>query len=583
MSSTEIMVNVPTIMSYFRGREGHCGVQVPGSTFRRLDKTITDDMFQDQHLTGKACYGFYLMSEKDTVYCSCVDFDNHEDQPDPDWDLKAERVYHFLQERDMEPVYEVSSSGSGAHVWLFFETPLPAWLVRRFWTAVAKQLKLHFPEVYPRQDYIREGGYGNLVRLPYWNNSHFVDPEMGGRIEFPVPRFTTRAELEDLCIAVGVSILPETSPDSELPIQVKEILETPNSLLARRWRGDFSGLSESSDQSRSAQVFYLAQELVYQRIPTADVVTALQCWCDENDYEKGENDQWLELVVQRAYDSVRSRLHTMEEAGDTIVDCAETFLGRFGKDHYFSSGISSIDSSIDGIAPGEVGIIAARPGHGKSALALQWLIHQADLGVNCLMLNAEMSAYEIGRRLIMHSFPNESDWNDNRSDMLDWIKSQWSSKGKLYYRPVGTIEDVENHIHNYVQKRGVQIVAVDYLQLLRSSTTNGRYETVTEISQRIKGAARDNDVAILALCQVSREVERRENISFQGSDLRESGQLEQDADLIMFAWYYGRGGTDTADPDRYDLFLAKRRNGPIRNERVSLTFNSQRQWFHDGA
>jgi replicative DNA helicase len=199
------------------------------------------------------------------------------------------------------------------------------------------------------------------------------------------------------------------------------------------------------------------------------------------------------------------------------------------------------------------------------------------------MLNAEMSAYEIGRRLIMHSFPNESDWNDNRSDMLDWIKSQWSSKGKLYYRPVGTIEDVENHIHNYVQKRGVQIVAVDYLQLLRSSTTNGRYETVTEISQRIKGAARDNDVAILALCQVSREVERRENISFQGSDLRESGQLEQDADLIMFAWYYGRGGTDTADPDRYDLFLAKRRNGPIRNERVSLTFNSQRQWFHDGA
>ena len=125
----------------------------------------------------------------------------------------------------------------------------------------------------------------------------------------------------------------------------------------------------------------------------------------------------------------------------------------------------------------------------------------------------------------------------------------------------------------------MQVVAVDYLQLLRSSTTNGRYETVTEISQRIKGSARDNDVAILALCQVSREVERRDTIAFQGSDLRESGQLEQDADLIMFAWYYGRGGDESEDQDRYDLFITKRRNGPIRKERITLKFDSSRQRF----
>ena len=577
--SADTMIDTSIVTDYFRGRKEHCGVQVPGSTFRRVEKTITEQMFQDQHLDGKACYGFYLMLPDDTVYCTCLDFDNHDDQPDPDWDLKAKRVYHFLQERDLEPVYEVSSSGSGAHIWLFFESPVPAWIVRKFWTAVGKQLKLHFPEVYPRQDHLREGGFGNLVRLPYWNKSHFIDPEMDGRIDFPYPRYTTRAELEDLCIAVGVSILPDTSPETELPLQVQEILDTPNSLLSRRWRGDMSGLSESADQSRSAVVFYLAQELVYQRVPTEDIIKALQHWCEDNDYEKGENEQWLNLVIERAYESVRTRLHTLEDSGDTIVDCAATFLDRYGNDHYFSSGIYPLDCSIDGIAPGEVGIIAARPGHGKSALALQWLISQAESGTNCLMLNAEMSAYEIGRRLIMHTFPDEDMWKGSKEEMLSTIRNHWEGKGTLFYKPVGTIEDVESHIANYVKKKNVQVVAVDYLQLLRSSTTNGRYETVTEISQRIKGSARDNDVAILALCQVSREVERRDTIAFQGSDLRESGQLEQDADLIMFAWYYGRGGDESEDQDRYDLFITKRRNGPIRKERITLKFDSSRQRF----
>ena len=135
--------------------------------------------------------------------------------------------------------------------------------------------------------------------------------------------------------------------------------------------------------------------------------------------------------------------------------------------------VAAVDYSIDGVGPGEVAIIAARPGHGKSALALQWLIYQAQNNVNCLMLNAEMSAREIGRRVVMNGFPeDEAYWEENKNEIMEKIEEYWKDKGKLFYRPVGSIEDVETNIKSYVENKGVQLVAIDYLQLLRSSTSS---------------------------------------------------------------------------------------------------------------
>ena len=567
------------VLEYFIGRSDNCATQNPGTSgFRRLERGLTSDDCHTLHLTGRKCFGFYLMREDNTVRCSCVDFDNHPEHPDPEWQDNAERTFFFLQELDLDPVMEMSQSGSGSHCWLFFEEWIPAWLIRKFWKAVDARLEVGYDEIYPRQDFLKGKGVGSLLRLPYWNKSRFVDPEENwDTIDFDGARYVSRSELEELCIQLGVSPTPPAEKtngeDGELPYTVQSLLDNPDSVLARRWNKipdkDFKG-----DDSGSAWAYYIACELVYQRIHTDVIRTALQAWCrKEGDDHRLEQEGWIDTVINSAYDKINQRLGSESVEAETLVDCAKSFLNRVGKDYYYSSGLPALDHAIDGIGAGEVGILAARPGHGKSALSIQWAIHQGLLGTNCLILNAEMSAKEIGKRVVMQDFPDENIWEKHRGEIIRQVQEKWNGKSPPFYRSVGTIDDVERHIKEFSERKRVQLVVVDYVQLLRSSSSNGRYETVTEISQRIKGAARDNEVAILALCQVSREVERRESIEFQGSDLRESGQLEQDADLILFCWNH-------PESTNYEIHVAKRRNGPIRKNKVYLRFEPEEQRFY---
>jgi len=572
-----------SILTFFKGRVDNCAIQASGSTqFRRLEHGISSDDYVTKHLAGTVCYGFYLMLEDNTVHCSCVDFDNHEDNPDPAWRDKAEKTYYFLSELGFSPVVEISSSGNGAHVWLFFEQSIPSWLIRKFWKAVDTKLQIGYKEIYPRQDRLSGKGVGSLVRLPYWNESKFVNPEDDWEsVDFTDPRYTSRSEVEEACIKLGASIVNEddTVDDGDIPHEVAALLTITNSKFSRLWNRipepNFNG-----DTSTSAWAFYIAEELVYRRIHPDVIKRALKYWCLIEGYAKGEREDWLDTVINGAYDSINHRHKPKKVAAETLVDCAKIFLRKVGNNYHFESGIPALDYSIQGLGLGEVGIVAARPGHCKSALALQWLIHQSMEGVNCLMLNAEMSANEIGRRIVMQNCAKDEEyWQENKDGIATSIEDMWEGKGSVFYKPVGSIDDVEENIKNYVEQKNVQLVAVDYLQLLRSSTSNGRYETVTEISQRIKGAARDHDVAILALCQVSREVEKRDTVEFQGSDLRESGQLEQDADLIIFGWNHGK--TPNSDnPKRYDIHIAKRRNGPIKKDRVYVVFESSEQRFY---
>ena len=165
------------ILENFTGREDVLAMQPAGSNFRPVERgPLTQQEFAEEHVGGLTCYGFYLMRPDNTVTCSCVDFDNHDDQPDPEWQGKADRFYDLLQQLDLQPVMEVSASGKGAHLWLFFSQPVPAWKVRKFWIAAGSRISYEPREIYPRQDQLRGKGLGNLVRLPLWNKSRFVDP-----------------------------------------------------------------------------------------------------------------------------------------------------------------------------------------------------------------------------------------------------------------------------------------------------------------------------------------------------------------------------------------------------------------------
>lgn len=569
-------------LDYFAGRSDNCAVQYQGQTgFTRLERGLTDEDMS-AHFEQTSCYGFYLMNHNSQVKCSCIDFDNHDNDPDPLWQNKANKTYFFLQELGLDPAMEISQSGDGAHCWLFFDQWLPAWLIRRFWKAVGLKLNINYDEIYPRQDFLSGKGLGNLVRIPYWNKSLFVDPEQDwAAIEFPYPDFTTEDIIQEHCMALGASVVaPEPlgeESDGDIPYTVQKLLDDPYGRLRGKWdkipEPGFDG-----DQSGSAWAFYIACELVYKRIHTDAIRKALRVWC----IEKGETHRlsqhgWIDKVINDAYDSINQRVGPDSVSESDMLDCAQTFLDRVGKDYYYGSPLSALNQAIDGIGPGEIGIIAARPGHGKSAFALDWLIFQGKLGVNTLFLSAEMSSKQIGKRVVMQEFPDEATWEENRDTIIEHMRAVWEKGHPPFYQPVGTIEEVEKNIKDFVEHKQVKVVIIDYVQLLRASNKNGRYEMVTEISQRITRAARDNDVAILALCQIGREVERRENIQFFDSDLKDSGQLEQDADLILFCWSHAKRNNES---DAYEIHITKRRNGPIRSDRVFAKFDTNRQKFY---
>jgi len=575
-------IQAEQILKHFSGRMGVLAVQPLGKSPAPRELELEVDTYLSNHVKEqKECYGIYLVDENNQVKCTCVDFDNHDNDPNPKWKEEAYATYNHLKKMGLDPVFEISSSGSGAHVWLFFSEPIDAGKAIFFWKSVDSKLKIGYKEIYPRQAKLREGGLGNQVRLPYWNKSKIIDPNAGpDDIGFDEVDTITPVELEEYIQAYGYKEkeVPVFEGSDELPERVAELVATTNSSVAQRWNGI---LPEGfNDTTNSSKAYALARDLVYERIPTDEIEQSLRVWCNLNSYDKP--DTWIKTTVANAYkgvsDNVAKKLAIEEDPeGNTLFSCINKFVNRIGYDNYFGSGIKPLDDSIDGVGPGEMAIIAARPGHGKSAIALQWLMHAARNGTPVLMLNAEMGRIEIGRRAIQTLIGgDESEWQ-NRQKEIEYKATELIEKLPFYFHNVSTLEHVEKYMAHYA-KKGVQLIAVDYLQLLRAGKKQGRYEAVTEISQRIKTSAREHNVGVLALCQVSRDVERRDNVHFNASDLRESGQLEQDADLIMFGWWHARGAYNR-DPKKYDLHIAKRRNGPIRTAKVELSFDAPRQQF----
>tara|TARA_R100001594_G_scaffold17292_2_gene35384 strand:+ start:1019 stop:2749 length:1731 start_codon:yes stop_codon:yes gene_type:complete len=576
MDSTEIL-------KWFRGREDYVAI-ARGKGFAPYEMKkppLTAETFSNMHLSQETCLGFYLMTPDNEVYCSCLDFDDH--GQDSEWRAKATSYYHFLTEQGLHPLMEVSSSGSGAHLWLHFEEPVPAIQIRSFWKAVGKQVGIPIREIYPRQDALSGEGLGNLVRYPLFGKSRFVDVEDDWKTDTPRVRATDINDLVEIAAKLGKS-LPTESPaampgDTYVSPRVQEILQWPNSLLERRWNGDTEGLN---DTSRSTVCFCLARELVYQRVSSDDIKAAMRFWMKENDYEKSE--RWISLTLKKAYDIVNKRDGDQHEEEGDMASCALMFIEQLGKHQCMGLGVKTVDQSIDGIGPGEVCIIAARPGHGKSTLALQWLDYQASLGVPTLMLSAEMSQYELGRRMVQRLVGGTEDtWKKNKDKAANKIREYYKRKTKMFVRCITTIGDVEKAISHHVRNHGVQLVAVDYLQLLSGDKSDqGRYHEVTDISRRIKVAARSHNIGVLALCQVSREVDKRDSVQFNLSDMKESGSIEQDADLILAGFYHGRSDKHGGNEEQYELHALKRRNGPIRKTKMEFRFLAEKQLFTDG-
>lgn len=247
------------------------------------------------------------------------------------------------------------------------------------------------------------------------------------------------------------------------------------------------------------------------------------------------------------------------------------------------TGFSKLDTFTAGLQPSDLLILAARPGMGKTALALNIARNAAVLGgVPVLVFSLEMSSDQLCRRLLcsearVNSANLRSGFfaRDDHSKLVDAAHQLYESPIYIDDSPILTALDVRAKARRMKMDKGVGLIIIDYIQLMKGPARAERRDLeLSEISRSLKALAKEMSVPVLALSQLNRKVEERSDRRPQISDLRESGALEQDADVILFiyreaAYSQEEGSTNDGEAE---IKIAKQRNGPT--GKFKLYFNA---------
>ena len=271
----------------------------------------------------------------------------------------------------------------------------------------------------------------------------------------------------------------------------------------------------------------------------------------------------------------------------TLVDAARQYVQsiREGRTELVGTSVPDLDYALSGgVQFGEMVIFAARPSHGKSAMALQCLHHWTEKGLPCLMISEEMSALMLGRRSLQFlSATPEEHWELDTVKLESQIDAYASvRKSCIIVEGCGTTEAACEAVEKAVADKGVRCAVVDYAQLLRSPGKD-RYQQVTNTSLMLRALASATKIVLLVLCQLSRGVEQRKGEFLPVmSDLKDTGQLEQDADTIVFLCWPHR--IDQTQPvNKYQFFISKNRNRAIKQGVVDCRFMPDRQMVLDSV
>lgn len=237
-----------------------------------------------------------------------------------------------------------------------------------------------------------------------------------------------------------------------------------------------------------------------------------------------------------------------------------------------ATGFVDLDYRMSGLQPSDLVLVAARPSMGKTAFVLniaQYVAFHSNLATAIFSL--EMSKEQLVNRLF--ALEARVDAQLLRSGNLadsDWEKliegAGTIGKSKLIIddTPGISISELRSKCRKYKLERDLKLVIIDYLQLMSGSgRSDSRQQEISDISRSLKGLARELNVPVIALSQLSRQVEQRPDHRPMLSDLRESGAIEQDADVVMFIYrddYYNK---DTENKNIAEIIIAKQRNGPI--------------------
>lgn len=282
----------------------------------------------------------------------------------------------------------------------------------------------------------------------------------------------------------------------------------------------------------------------------------------------GEGFEPLDKVMSDAFEHIE-RIHAQ----------ADAVLG-------VATGFANLNELTSGFQKGDLVILAARPSVGKTALALTLARHAAvEAGVGVAIFSLEMSKMQLAQRLL--SAETKVDLHKLRAGLLrdeDWMHLTQNidrlAQAPIYIddTPGISVLEARAKARRLQREYGVGMVVIDYLQLMSGhSRAQSREQEISHISRSLKAMAKELDVPVLALSQLSRAVESRTDRRPQLSDLRESGSLEQDADVVMFIYRPEMYDLKSPDGDSLEGFaeiiIGKQRNGPVGS--VDLMWNKE--------
>lgn len=306
-----------------------------------------------------------------------------------------------------------------------------------------------------------------------------------------------------------------------------------------------------------------------QLIAVTEGITAT-CYRGDNDIDDiiGMAEQGIINITQSRTAKGLTPLGVyIEQSIDRIEELSKTDGDLTG----ITTGFIDIDKRTSGLHSSELILIAARPGMGKTSFALNIAQNAAIKGDACVAIfSLEMPGIQIANRMLS-SQANVDSASIKTGDIKD---EDWGKLGeamallaesKIYIDDSSNItaSEIGAKCRKLKMERGLDMVIIDYLQLMSASgRSNGnRQQEISEISRTLKVLANDLEIPIIALSQLSRAVEKRETKEPVLSDLRESGAIEQDADMVMFLYREGYYDPETEEPNKVKVKFDKHRNG----------------------
>jgi replicative DNA helicase len=389
--------------------------------------------------------------------------------------------------------------------------------------------------------------------------------------------------------------------DQRIPIEVVTVMQRLKDKGLLEQVGGIAYLSQLQDAVPSAANLPYYLEIVREKYLLRKMIqTCTEVVGRVYDYE-GEVDALLDEVERDVLRISESRVQggalTTKELVGKAIQTIENFFSRQGTLTGLGTGFPDLDRMTDGLHGSEMIVVAARPSMGKTSLAMNVAEHVAledklpvavfslEMSAEALVLRMLCSIARVNLRSIREGFMSESDFPKLQNAM-----------GKLSSAPLFiddtaalSILQLRARARRLHQMHGIKLFVVDYLQLLHSTSRRAqenRQQEISDISSGIKALAKELKVPVLVLSQLNRELERDKNRKPRLSDLRESGAIEQDADLVGLLYKPSSGDDDDGNAEEADgvpvnLLIAKQRNGPTGD--VNLTFLKSYTRFESAA